>query len=92
LAIQKKIAGKPFKSLREIEPDLNLPRLTTSGLPTFIKLQDRRAISVGSVRVIRFWLSLFSVYRILKCEFKPKLNTITDPFIGQKESLDGFNQ
>lgn len=37
LAIQKKISGSPFSSLREIEPDLPLPRLTRSGLPSFIK-------------------------------------------------------
>lgn len=33
LAIQRAIAGSPMKSLREIEPDLPLPRLTKSGLP-----------------------------------------------------------
>lgn len=33
LAIQRAIAGNRVKSLREIEPDLNLPRLSTSGLP-----------------------------------------------------------
>lgn len=33
LAIQKVIAGTPFKSLSEIEPDLPLPRLSKGGLP-----------------------------------------------------------
>lgn len=33
LAIQRRIAGSPVKSLREIEPDLPLPRLSSSGLP-----------------------------------------------------------
>jgi len=33
LAIQRAIAGSPIKSLREIEPDLPLPRLSKSGLP-----------------------------------------------------------
>lgn len=54
LAIQKKIAGQPFLSLREIEPDLPLPRLSRSGLPYFIKLGDRSAIVRGSLTVIRF--------------------------------------
>jgi len=54
LAISKAIAGHPFKSLRELEPDLQLPRLTTSGLPGFIPLRDRRAILSGrSPAVIR---------------------------------------
>jgi len=54
LAVQKKLAGTPLKSLREVEPDLNLPRLASSGLPTIIKLGDRRAICLNSVRIIRF--------------------------------------
>lgn len=33
LAIQKKIAGNPLTSLRELHDNLPLPRLSTSGLP-----------------------------------------------------------
>jgi hypothetical protein len=33
LAIQRAVAGSPVKSLREIEPDLPLPRLAKCGLP-----------------------------------------------------------
>lgn len=47
---------------------------------------------MGSVRIIRFYLSLFSIYRILKCDFKPKLNTITDPFKGDILVLEEFNK
>lgn len=53
LAIQKKIAGQPFSSLREIEPNLPLPRLSKSGLPVCIKLSDRASIVRGSLTVIR---------------------------------------
>jgi hypothetical protein len=53
LCIQKKLAGQPFKSMREIEPDYNFPRLSRSGLPVIIKLQDRAAICNNSLRVIR---------------------------------------
>jgi len=54
LAISKAIAGVPFKTLRELEPELQLPRLTSSGLPGFIPLRDRRAILTGSPSVIRW--------------------------------------
>lgn len=54
LAVSKAIAGNPFKSLRELEPDLPLPRLTSSGLPRVIPLADRRAILSGSSSVIRW--------------------------------------
>jgi hypothetical protein len=92
LAIQKKIAGSSFSSLREIEPDLPLPRLTRSGLPLIIKLSDRAAIVRGSLTVIRYWLSLLGLYRVLKGEIKSKLNTITDPFSGDLNVLNDFQK
>lgn len=54
LAVQKAMAGTPVKSLREIEPELPLQRLSSSGLPKVIPLMDRRAIIAGSPSVIRW--------------------------------------
>jgi len=90
LAVQKKIAGQPLTSLRELEPDLALPRLSKSGLPRIIQLRDRRAIVSGSQSVIRMWLTFFSIYRIIKMPVKAKLNTITDPFVGSDSYLREF--
>jgi len=53
LAVQKKIAGQPLKSLRELEADLPLPRLKRSGLPGIIPKRDGRAICSSSSSVIR---------------------------------------
>lgn len=53
LAVQKKIAKDRIDSLRDIEPNLSLPRLSHSGLPRIIPLSDRRAIASGSVSCIR---------------------------------------
>jgi hypothetical protein len=92
LAIQKKIAGSPFSSLREIEPDLPLPRLTKSGLPLIIKLSDRSSIVRGSLTVIRYWLSLSSLYRVLEGPIKSNLNTITDPFTGDLNVIHDFQK
>lgn len=54
LAVQKRIAGDKIKSLRDLQPDLPLPRLTTSKLPRVIPLRDRRLICSGSPFVIRW--------------------------------------
>lgn len=54
LAMQKAVAGSPVQSLRELEPDLPLPRLTSSGLPRYIPRMDRRSILSGSQCVIRW--------------------------------------
>lgn len=88
LAIQKSIAGTPFQSLREIEPDLPLPRLSSRGLPVIISINDRRSIYNLSPTVIRMWLSIFSCYRIISIPSKFKLNTITDPFSGDIDMLE----
>jgi len=92
LAIQKKISGSPFNSLRDIEPDLPLPRLSKSGLPALIKLQDRAAIGRNSLTIIRLWLTIFSLYRVLKGPIKPKLSTITDSFGGDDEVIRDFQR
>lgn len=91
LCIQKKLAGQPFSSMREIEPDFNFPRLSKSGLPTVIKTTDRASICNDSYRIIRLWLSVFSIYRVIKIPFSPKLNTITDKFSGSDIHLRDFN-
>jgi len=53
LAISKKLAGTRVRSLREINPDLNLPRLT-NGLPSFIPPSDRILMRKGSSSVMRY--------------------------------------
>jgi hypothetical protein len=87
LAVQKKIAGQPLKSLRDVEPDLPLPRLTKSGLPKIILTRDRSAIVGGSYNVIRMYLSIFAIYRVIKSPMKAKLNTITDGYSGSLNYL-----
>lgn len=77
LAIQKAIAKDKISSLRELNSSYSFPRLSTSGLPRYIPLRDRRAIMNKSVSVIRFWLTLYSVYRIIRIPGKLKIETIT---------------
>jgi len=82
LSIQRKLAGQPFSSLREIEPDLNLPRLAKCGLPAIIGTKDRKAILSGSTQVIQLYLSIFGLYRVIKAPVKTKISTITDLYNG----------
>lgn len=87
LAISKFIAGEPFKSLRDIEPDLPLPRLSKGGLPSIIGTRDRRSLYSNSPRIIRLYLNLFSLYRIILIPGKLNLNTITSPYSGNSSFL-----
>jgi len=90
LAVSKYLAAQPFKSLSEIEPDLPLPRLSKSGLPVIIGTRDRRSLRLNNLSVIRLYLSLFSLYRVILIPGKLKINTITDPFSGDITSLKGI--
>jgi len=87
LAIQRAVAGEPLSSLRELEADLPLPRLSRSGLPTIIPLADRRAILAGRGSVIKWWLTIYSVYRVISIPGKLKTSTITDPLTVSESNI-----
>lgn len=87
LSIQRKLAGQPFSSLREIEPDMNLPRLASCGLPAMIGTRDRKAILSGSTQVIQLYLSIFGLYRVISAPVKAKISTITDLYNGNVSYL-----
>jgi len=89
LSIQRAIAGTPVRSLREIEPELPLPRLSTSGLPNIIGTRDRRAILSKSLSVVQFYLTLFSLYRVISAPVKAKISTITDSYKGSEDFIVG---
>jgi hypothetical protein len=91
LAIQKKLAGSPLSSLREVEPRLPLPRLI-NGLPPFINIKDRSLINQHSPKVIRLYLTIFGIYRIFKCPPKGQIDTIMNPFSGSWAISSDFNQ
>lgn len=80
LAIQKAIAGTKVSSLNQIDASLPFPYLSTCGLPRFIPVRDRQLMLVnGSPSVIRWWLTLYAVYRVINIPGKLKLETITAP-------------
>lgn len=50
---------------------------SSSGLPRIIPAYHRKLILQGNTLIIRFWLSMFSIYRDIKFPGKLKLSTIT---------------
>lgn len=88
LAIQKAIAGTPVSSLNQLDPSLPFMGLATCGLPKFIPIRDRKLmLANGSASVIRWWLTLFSVYRVIYVPGKLKLETITEPMSVSLDSV-----
>jgi hypothetical protein len=64
-----------------------LPVSITGGLPRIIPGSLRLSLRSKDRMTMRAVLSVCSVYRIIKIPGKTKLETITDPFKGQSESL-----
>nr|WAY16604.1 putative RNA-dependent RNA polymerase [Rhizoctonia solani mitovirus 123] len=87
LALQKAIAGTKVSSLNQLDSSIPFPYLATCGLPRIIPIRDRRLILSGAPSVIRWWLTLFSVYRVIYIPGKLKLETITAPITVPMESV-----
>lgn len=87
VALQKWLGDDKVGSLRELEPNLPLPRVI-NGCPSIINRQDRHLMRQGNISIIRFWHSLFSIYRVLSIPGKLKLETITSPFTGSVKFLE----
>jgi hypothetical protein len=52
---------------------------TRFGVPRIINRRHRQALRSGDVGIIRLWLSLFSLYRVLEFKGSLKLETIIEP-------------
>jgi len=88
LAISKAIAGTPVKSLCVLDPSLFFPYVSGSGLPKFIPIKDRNLIIKNSAAsVMRWWLTLYSVYRVIYIPTVLKLETITAPLTVPTEQV-----
>jgi len=59
---------------------------TRRGIPRIINPQHRVRIHLGDVAVIRFWLTLFGLYRVIEFKGALKLKTIMQP----GKDIDGF--
>jgi hypothetical protein len=81
VAVQKSVAGDPVRSLHLIEPGFPWKRLK-GGLPSFIPHHEREQIRLGNPNIVRLWLTMLCIFRILEAPRKIKLETITDPFRG----------
>lgn len=80
--IQKFISGN-----RE-ELSIGIKLGITNGLPSILPNELRSFIRAGSNKEVRAILSIISIFRVLKCAPRVKLNTITDKFNGLYSMLN----
>jgi hypothetical protein len=77
VSLMKGIPGSsPMKDSRPLGAFVSLSR---GGLPRIIPRLHRMAIKRGDASILRLWLSLFGLYRVLKYPAPVKTDTITRP-------------
>lgn len=87
--LQQSIGGQ---RLSDVGPfGARVSRTRSGGLPRLIPSLHRKRIRNGELLVIRLWLSLFSLYRILDIPGKTKLSTITDGSTAKPEFIEQFS-
>lgn len=88
--LQQSIGGQ---RLSDVGPfGARVSRTRAGGLPRVIPSLHRQRIRNGELLVIRLWLSLFSLYRILDIPGKIKLSTITDESTAKPDVIKEFNR
>ena len=66
---------------RDLDSFPSTPRVRRGmlGLPTIIPVLHRRRIAAGDISIIRYWFTLFSIYRVIEFPGKLSFSSITDP-------------
>lgn len=73
--LQQSVANQMIIDSTRLGPKVSR---TKSGIPRIIPAQQRKLIRKGDRRVIRFWMSLFALYRVLEYPGNIDLSSITN--------------
>lgn len=84
--MQQAIGGQRLKDTGPLGSRVS--RTRSGGLPRVIPVLHRKRIRSGETAIIKLWLSLFSVYRVVDIPGKMKLASITAPFTGRFDLID----
>lgn len=77
--LQQALGGFRLKNTNPLK--VRVARTKGEGLPRLILSQDRAQIRAGNVKLVKFYLTLFNLYRVLEFPGQVKLSTITGPSI-----------
>jgi hypothetical protein len=77
VVLQQSLGGQRLEDLTPL--GIRFARTKGKGYPRIIPVLDRKRMAAGDLAVMRFWLTLFSIYRVIEVPGKLKLDTITAP-------------
>lgn len=89
VTLQQCCGGHIVKDLTELK--FRISR-TNSGLPRVIPVQHRQLIRAGDPKVIKFWLTLFNLYRVLEFTGDYRLASLSKTIISPAKTGPGFVQ
>jgi hypothetical protein len=89
LVLMRAISGERLANPRDSGAAVSVSH---GGLPRFIPVSHRARIAGGDVAVIRFWLALFTLYRVLVFRGKLSFKTVLAPgvLLPNQFHLDSF--
>jgi hypothetical protein len=87
--LQQAVAGQRLSDTGSL--GARVKRTRGGGLPSLIPTQHRAEVRKGNKMIIRLWLSLFSVYRVIDIPGRVKLSTILAPYSGETVILPEFS-
>jgi hypothetical protein len=92
--LQQALGGFRLKNTNPLK--VRVARTKGDGLPRLILSQDRAQIRAGNFKLVKFYLTLFNLYRVLEFPGQVKLSTITgasiaDPKLGNiRHDVQGY--
>nr|UJQ92490.1 MAG: putative RNA-dependent RNA polymerase [Mitoviridae sp.] len=89
IMLMQAVSGTPGTDCRSLG---SVVRRGLGGIPALIPHVDRIRIMRGDTTVLRLWLSLLGVYRVMKFEGKASFKTITKPGIDIKEAMASLSE
>jgi hypothetical protein len=82
--LQQVVSGHVLKDLTPLGMRISRDK---SGLPRFLPVSQRELIRRGDKRVLKFWLTMVSIYRDLHFSGELKLASITKPSTAKSNSF-----
>jgi len=86
--LQQSVAGQRLSDLTPL--GVRLSRSRGTGIPKLIPALHRARIRKGEIWVIRFWMTLFGLYRVIPVDGILKLKTIIDTSTMEPQLLSVF--
>nr|UIW13865.1 MAG: RNA-dependent RNA polymerase [Rhizoctonia solani mitovirus 83] len=89
VTLQQAVGGHVVEDLTELK--FRISR-TNRGLPRCIPVQHRQSIRAGDIEMVKFYLTLFNLYRVIEFKGDFRLSSLSKTIVSPAKTLVGFVQ